>query len=209
MKYTYKNFYLMVFIFLLQGCSLFRPSLPSHKNSLDFPKNSQSYNYKIAPGDILKIYVWGNSELSINTIVRPDGKISMPLITSIDAMNKTAMELSSDIASNLTTYIRDPKVTISIAKFSGTYSEQIKIIGESVQPKAINYSKNMTLLDAMIQIGGLSNFAAGNKARLIRYENGLKKVYSLKIKSLLNKGNLKANVDLLPGDIIIIPESWL
>jgi len=167
-----------------------------------------SYKYLIGSGDVLNIFVWRNPEVSGSFVVRPDGMITTSLVEDIKVAGKTPTELARSIEEILATYLRDPIVTVTVNSFVGPFSEQIRVIGEAAQPQAINYTLHMTLLDVMIQVGGLTEFADGNDAVLVRIENGQQKQYKIKIDELLKDGEISANVDMLPGDIIIIPEAW-
>ncbi|MGJ8693924.1 MAG: XrtA/PEP-CTERM system exopolysaccharide export protein [Thalassotalea sp.] len=167
-----------------------------------------SYKYLIGPGDSLNIFVWRNPEVSGSFLVRPDGMITTSLVEDIPVSGKTPTELAREIEKILGTYLRDPIVTVTVGGFVGPFSEQIRIIGEASTPQSINYTENMTLLDVMIRVGGLTEFANGNNAKLIRIEDGQQKQYQVFIDDLLKNGEISANVDVLPGDIIIIPETW-
>ena len=167
-----------------------------------------SYKYLIGAGDVLNIFVWRNPEVSGSFVVRPDGMITTSLVEDIKVTGKTPTELARSIEEILGTYLRDPIVTVTVNGFVGPFSEQIRVIGEATQPQAINYTQHMTLLDVMIQVGGLTEFADGNNAVLVRIENGQQKQYEIMIDELLKDGEISANVDMLPGDIIIIPEAW-
>ncbi|EJL35357.1 XrtA/PEP-CTERM system exopolysaccharide export protein [Novosphingobium sp. AP12] len=166
-------------------------------------------DYVIGPLDQLTVFVWRNPELGAKVQVRPDGRITTPLITDMPAVGKTPAMLAQDIRLQLSQYIEDPLVSVIVDGFSGTFSQQIRIVGATEKPASIPYRANMTVLDAMIAVGGLSEYAAGNKARLIRFDkaSGTQKEYDLKLGDLLKKGDSKANVMLSPGDVIIIPES--
>jgi polysaccharide export outer membrane protein len=166
-------------------------------------------NYIIGPLDELTVFVWRNPELGAKVQVRPDGRITTPLITDMVAVGKTPAALADDIKLLLAKYIEEPLVSVMIDKFQGTFSQQIRVVGATEKPASLPYRANMTLLDAMIAVGGLSEFAAGDKARLIRQDraSGRQKEYDLKIARLLKRGDTKANVRLEPGDVIIIPES--
>jgi len=166
-------------------------------------------DYIIGPLDELTIFVWRNPELGAKVQVRPDGRITTPLITDMPAVGKTPKMLADDITLQLSQYIQDPLVSVIVNKFAGTYSQQVRIIGATGKPASLPYRANMTLLDAMIAVGGLSEYAAGNRAKLIRFdkETGKQKEYSLRLGDLLKKGDSRANVMLMPGDVIIIPES--
>jgi polysaccharide export outer membrane protein len=165
--------------------------------------------YIIGPLDDLTIFVWRNPELGAKVQVRPDGRITTPLITDMPAVGKTPKMLADDIKLALTQYIENPLVSVIVNNFSGTFSQQVRIIGATEKPASIPYRANMTVLDAMISVGGLSEFAAGNRSRLVRYDKatGRQKEYQLRLGDLLKKGDTKANVQLAPGDVIIIPES--
>jgi len=165
--------------------------------------------YVIGPLDQLNIFVWRNPELSAKVQVRPDGRITTPLITDMPAVGKTPKMLADDLKIQLGEFIKDPLVSVIVDNFSGTFSQQIRIVGATEKPASIPYRANMTLLDAMIAVGGLSEYAAGNRARLVRFDRtlGQQKEYSLRIGKLLKDGDSKANVRLEPGDVIIIPES--
>lgn len=168
-----------------------------------------SEEYIIGPLDELTVFVWRNPELGASVQVRPDGRITTPLITDMPAVGKTPTMLAEDIKLQLSQYIQDPLVSVIINKFAGTFSQQVRIVGATEKPASIPYRANMTLLDAMIAVGGLSEFAAGNKAKLIRFDkaSGKQKEYAVKLGDLLKDGDSRANVMLMPGDVIIIPES--
>lgn len=165
--------------------------------------------YVIGPLDELTVFVWRNPELGASVQVRPDGRITTPLITDMPAVGKTPSMLAEDLKLQLSQYIQDPLVSVIVNKFAGTFSQQVRVIGATEKPASLPYRANMTLLDAMIAVGGLSEFAAGNRAKLIRFdkESGRQKEFSLRLGDLLRKGESKANVMLMPGDVIIIPES--
>ena len=165
--------------------------------------------YVIGPLDELTVFVWRNPELGAQVQVRPDGRITTPLITDMPAVGKTPSMLAEDIKLQLSQFIQEPLVSVIVNKFAGTFSQQVRIVGATEKPASIPYRANMTLLDAMIAVGGLSEFAAGNRARLIRFdkESGKQKEFGLRLSDLLKKGESRANVMLMPGDVIIIPES--
>lgn len=176
------------------------------------------YNYLIGPGDSVQIFVWRNPEVSQAVTVRPDGKISTPLVEDLQASGKTPTQLARDLEKALETYIRQPIVTVIVAGGIGPYSEQIRVIGqvggqggsssgETDKPQAIAYKHKMTLLDVLIAVGSLNEFADGNETKLVRVVDGEQKEYLVRVEDLLN-GDINANVDMLPGDILIIPESW-
>jgi len=166
--------------------------------------------YVIGPLDQLTIHVWRNPELGAEKIqVRPDGRITTPLVTDMPAVGKTPAMLAQDIRLQLSQYIEEPLVSVIVTEFAGTFSQQVRIVGATEQPASIPFRANMTVLDAMIAVGGLSEFAAGNRAKLLRFDKqlGRQREYALRLGDLLRKGDSQANVMLQPGDVIIIPES--
>lgn len=193
---------------LMSGCSFGdRPQLPAA--SFVATQEQPGEQYVIGPLDQLSIFVWRNPELSAKVQVRPDGRITTPLINDMPAVGKTPAMLADDMKLALGEYIKDPIVSVIVENFNGTFSQQVRIVGATAKPASLPYRANMTLLDAMIAVGGLSEFAAGNRARLIRYDRatGKQKEYQLKLSNLLKNGDSRANVKLQPGDVIIIPES--
>jgi polysaccharide export outer membrane protein len=184
-------------------------SLPPAGFVSDTSATQVSESYIIGPLDEITIFVWRNAELGANVQVRPDGRITTPLISDLIAAGKTPAQLADDIRQALTPYITDPLVSVMVNRPQGTFGQQIRIVGATARPAAIPYRANMTLLDAMISVGGLSEFAAGNRARLVRFdrETNQQHEYDLRISDLLRRGDVRANVRLEPGDVIIIPES--
>lgn len=168
---------------------------------------TQDYSYIIGPGDGLNIMVWRNPELSMQVPVRPDGKISAPLIDEMVAQGKNSVEIARDIEKQLSKYVRDPVVTVIVTGFVGPFSEQIRVVGEAAKPQFLPYKQKMTLLDVMIAVGGLTDFAAGNSATILRSSEGNKQ-YSVRLKDLIKRGDVSANVEMRPGDILIIPQSF-
>ena len=165
------------------------------------------YRYVIGPLDTVNIVVWRNPELSMSVPVRPDGRISTPLVEDIPALGRNPAALARDLEKALSKYIRDPVVTVIVNSFNGPYGEQIRIVGEATKPQAVAYRQSMTLLDVIIVAGGLTDFADGNKSVLVRgSEQG--KSYSVRLGDLVRRGDISANVDVRPGDILIIPQSW-
>lgn len=192
---------------LLGGCAN-NNTLPRATVQSSVTTSVDNYQYLIGPDDTLTIFVWRNPELSGTFIVRPDGKISTSLVEDVAVSGKTPTQLARDMEQILAKYIRDPVVTVSVNGFVGPYSEQVRVIGQALNPQAVNYRQYMTLLDLMIAVGGLTEFAAGNSAKLVRSSNGSQRTYDVKLDDLIRDGNIAANVDILPGDIIIIPEAW-
>lgn len=165
------------------------------------------YRYIIGPGDSFQIMVWQNPEVSMSVTVRPDGMITTPLIEDLQAAGKTPTQLARDIEKALADYIRDPIVTVIMGGFGGPYSQQIRVVGQAARPQALQYREHMTVLDAMISVGGLTTYAAGNRANIIRNVDGTQQVFRVRLDDLINGGDIKANVDVLPGDILVIPET--
>ena len=164
-------------------------------------------NYIIGAGDALTINVWNNPEVSISLTVRPDGKISTPLVEDMPAVGKTPTQLARDVEAVLAEYIRSPKVTIIVGGFQGLPDQQIKVIGQATTPQAIPFREGLTVLDVIIQVGGLSQFASPNRSKVIRKVDGKEMEIKVKLGDLLNKGDTDQNIDMEPGDILIIPES--
>jgi polysaccharide export outer membrane protein len=192
----------------LTGCaSSSKPELPSA--SFVAMQEGPGEEYVIGPLDELTVFIWRNPELGASVQVRPDGRITTPLITDMPAVGKTPSMLAEDIKLQLSQYIQDPLVSVIVNKFAGTFSQQVRIVGATEKPASLPYRANMTLLDAMIAVGGLSEFASGNRAKLVRFDkaSGQQKEFSVKLGDLLKKGDSRANVMLMPGDVIIIPES--
>ncbi|CAN5160362.1 polysaccharide export protein [soil metagenome] len=189
----------MMVVLLATGCATYPPA-PVSAASAD-------YQYLIGPGDVVNIVVWRNPELSMTVPVRPDGKISAPLVEDLSAIGKNATTLARDIEKALVKYIRDPVVTVVVTTFVGPYSEQIRVVGEAAKPQVLPYKQQMTLLDVMIAVGGMTDFASGNRATILRTAEGNKQ-YSVRINDLIKRGDYSANVEMRPGDVLIIPQSW-
>jgi len=164
--------------------------------------------YIIGPGDTLSVNVWRNPELSISVPVRPDGKITTPLVEDVQASGITPTSLARTMEGHLGEYIRDPVVTVVVTSFAGPYDRQVRVIGQAAEPQALQYRENMSVLDVMIAVGGITDFAAGNRAVIIRDEDGERKQYRVRLDDLINGGDISANVDILPGDTLIIPERF-
>jgi polysaccharide export outer membrane protein len=206
MTNTLKALIFLALGYIVTGCS--SPTLPPAQLHPSNTVDVDSYKYLIGAGDVVNIFVWRNPEVSGTFIVRPDGMITTSLVEDIPVSGKTPTELARSIEEILAAYLREPVVTVTVNNFVGPFSEQIRIIGEAAQPKAVNYIQHMTLLDVMIRVGGLTEFANGNGAILVRIENGQQKQYDIFIEDLIKNGEISANVDVLPGDIIVIPETW-
>lgn len=164
--------------------------------------------YLIGPGDQLSVFVWGDQELSTQVVVRPDGLISTPLVEDIQASGKTPTQLARSLEKELSTFIKNPKITVSISHFVGQYTEQVRVVGQAAQPQAIPFRQGMTLLDVIIAVGGLTEFAAGNKASIVRKINGKTEQFRVRLDDLIRDGDISANSEMLPGDVLIIPETW-
>jgi len=184
---------------LVAGCAGY-PEAPRQASQPD-------YKYIIGPGDTLNIVVWRNPELSTSVPVRPDGRITTPLVEDMVAQGKNPSMLAREIESALKKYLQDPVVTVVVQNFGAGTSEQVRVLGQAVKPATLPYRQNMTVLDVMIAVGGLTDFAAGNRAVLIRAaENN--KAYNVRLADLIKRGDVAANIQVLPGDVLIIPESW-
>lgn len=193
-------------VLVLGGCAKDfgeRGVLPSASGAEQF-----STRYRIAPGDSVTVFVWRNPEVSGSFPIRPDGVLSTPLLGDIPAVGRTPDELARELEEELSTYLRDPLVTVIVGGFVGNYNEQIRILGETETWKSILYKDGMTLLDLMIDTGGITDFADGNNATLFRDVDGERKAFQLRLDDLVRDADLSANVDMKPGDIVIIPESW-
>jgi polysaccharide biosynthesis/export protein len=189
--------------FFVAGCASTSSSFPPAPTSAATP----GYNYIVGPGDSLNIIVWRNPELSMSVPVRPDGKLSTPLVDELVVQGKTPIEIARDVEKALSKLVRDPVVTVIVTSFVGPYSEQIRVVGEAAKPQFLPYKQKMTLLDVMIAVGGLTDFADGNAATILRASEGDKR-YSVRIKDLIKRGDITANVEMKPGDVIIIPQGW-
>jgi polysaccharide export outer membrane protein len=178
------------------------PPLPPAPPASALPSSS----YIIGPGDKLNIFVWRNPELSANVPVRPDGRLSIPLVEDVVAIGKTPTQLARELEQRLSKYIKEPVVTVIAEAFVGPFTEQVRVIGEAAQPRAIPFRTDMTVLDAMIEVGGLTRYAAGNDAVIVRTARGKQNTYAVHLDSLIRDGDVSSNVALQPGDILIIPQ---
>jgi polysaccharide biosynthesis/export protein len=171
------------------------------------PDSDQSLNYIVGPGDTIQIFVWRNPELSTSVPVRPDGKISTPLVEDVVAVGKTPSQLARDIEARLSEYIRSPQVNVIVTGAQSMFS-QITVIGKVNTPKSVPYREGMTLLDVVLAVGGLNEFAAGNRAKLLRKDASGKTIEKrVRLADLVKSGRLKENMNVLPGDILLVPES--
>ncbi len=187
-------------VLMIAACATPYPPAPRDAGNAE-------YAYVIGPLDTLSIIVWRNPELSLSVPVRPDGKVTTPLVDDLQALGKTPTQLARDLEKELAKYIRDPVVTVVVTTFVGPETEQIRVIGEATKPQVIAFRKDMSLLDVMIQVGGLTDFADGNAASIYRVADGGKS-YSVRLRDLVKRGDISANVNMRPGDIVIIPQSW-
>jgi len=165
--------------------------------------------YIIGPRDTLKIFVWQHPDISTTVPVQPDGNITIPLVEDMPASGKTSSQLARDLENALDKYLKNPNVTVTVTEFIGTYREQIRVVGQATRPQAVSFRDNMTLLDIMIEVGGLTEFAAGNQAKIVRQiHDGKPQEFNVRLGDLLKKGDMSVNLEMHPGDILIIPESW-
>ena len=193
-------------VLMMTGCatrSSDLPELPQASGDAQF-----STRYRIAPGDSVQIFVWRNPEVSTTVPVRPDGLLSAPLLEEVPAAGKTPAELARDLEAELSTYLRDPLVTVIVNGFVGTFSEQIRILGEAANPRAMLYRDSMTVLDVLVETGGLTQYADGNNSILLRRVDGEMVEYRLRLDDLAQTGDISANIDMRPGDVVIVPEAW-
>lgn len=204
---TIKYAITLVSVMILAGCATgSNNSLPSAQfvPAVEGP----GPQYIVGPLDSLQIFVWRNPELTTSVTVRPDGRFSVPLIDDMTATGRTPTQLARDIEKKLAEYIQSPIVTVIITGFQGPFAQQVRVVGSATSPQAIAFRANMTLLDVMITVGGVTEFASGNRATLARIEGGVQKEYNLRIDDLIKDGDVSANVKIKPGDVIIIPESF-
>ncbi len=194
--------YLLVIfnLFAVSGCSTY-PLLSKQGEQVP-------HDYLIGPGDTINIIVWRNPEISMSVPVRPDGKITTPLVEDLPASGKTSTELARSIEEVLSKYLQQPVVTVIVTDFVGPFSEQIRVVGEATDPQALPYRENMSLMDVMIAVGGLTDFAAGNRARIIRNVNGEQQQFRVRLEDLIRDGDISANVPVYQGDVLVIPESF-
>ena len=208
MKIT--SFLLAFGMFMLTACS--SPPEMSAANASGSVSaggsSSSSPLYLIGPGDTLNVFVWGDTELTTDVVVRPDGLITTPLVEDLQASGKTPTELARNLEERLSKFVKNPKVTVSVRQFVGRYTEQVRVVGQASQPQSIPYREGMTLLDVIIEVGGLTEFASGNSATVVRQMNGKTTQYRVRLDDLIRDGDISANVRMMPGDVLIIPETW-
>ena len=186
---------------VLTGCSTY-PQAPAHLRA-DY-KNQ----YIIGPGDSMDVVVWGNADLSSSVVVAPDGTITTPLVEDVPVAGKTNAQVAREIESKLKKYVKSPVVTVLLTGFVGTYDRQIRVIGEATKPQTLQYRQGMTVMDVMIAVGGLTDYASGNSAVLVRHVDGKMRQYNIRLDDLIRDGDISANVPMAPGDVVIIPESF-
>lgn len=191
----------------LAGCASTSSLPPAPTKAAGPASGASTYTYVIGPGDTLAVNVWRHPELSVSVPVRPDGKVTLPLVEDLPAIGRSPTDLGKEIEERLKKYVREPSVTVQVTNFVGNAGEQVRVVGQAAKPAAIPYKQGMSLLDVMIQVGGITEFASGNRAVLIRKTEGNKQ-YSIRLRDLLKGGDVTANVELQPGDVIMIPESW-
>jgi polysaccharide export outer membrane protein len=203
-RYPARQMGVCISLLLLLGCS---GSAVLAEDPPEQAVASATGEYLIGPGDTLEVFVWRQPDLSVTVPVRPDGKISTPLVEDVVAVGKTPSQLAREIETVLSEYIRTPEVNIIVQGFVGTFGEQIRVIGQAAQPRAIPYRERMTLMDAIIEAGGLTEFAAGNRSKVVRTVDGKSKEIRVRLDDLINKGKIEENIAMLPGDVIIIPQT--
>jgi len=201
--------YILVCAVILAGCA--GPTNPvTSIETVDAAGNTikPTNDYRIGPGDTLQIFVWRNPEISTTVPVRPDGKISTPLVEDMIAVGKTPSELARDMETVLSVYIKSPSVNVIVSSFEGVPGAQVRVVGQAANPQAVPYREGMTVLDVIIAVGGLSESAAGNRAKLVRSVEGKPVEYRVRLGDLINDGDIEQNVSIRPGDILIIPEAF-
>ncbi len=205
--YLFKMVTLLVVVWLVSACSTPATLSESSSTAAD-GGGASSPLYVIGPGDSLNVFVWGDNELSSEVVVRPDGLITTPLVEDLQASGKTPTELARTLEERLSRFVKNPKVTVSVTNFVGRYTEQVRVVGQAAQPQSIPYRDGMTLLDVIIAVGGLTEFAAGNKATIVRKIGGKAQQFRVRLDDLIRDGDISANTRMMPGDVLIIPETW-
>lgn len=190
-------------ILVLGGCATQQPVI-----KLNEGQAQSSNDYLIGAGDTLSVFVWGNEELSTEVPVRPDGKITTPLVEDVVASGKTPTELAREMEQHLKHYIKNPVVTITVTNFVGQVSQQIRVLGQVTHPQSIPFRENTTLLDVIIAVGGLTEYASGNRAVITRTVNDKQYKIPVYLDNLIKEGDATANIKMRPGDILFVPETW-
>lgn len=201
-----KSVTVFIGIAVLTSCSSGRPTYKA--SEIPETISSNSSDYAVGPGDTLQIFVWDHEDLSTEVQVRPDGKISTPLVEDLQAAGRTPTQLARDIENILKEYIRTPVVTVIMQGFVGEGGQQIRVVGQAAAPSALQFKQGMTVLDVMIAVGGLSEFAAGNKAKIVRKTADGEVEIKVKLEKLLNDGDVTQDIEMKPGDVLIIPQSF-
>ncbi|MCU6434110.1 polysaccharide export protein [Undibacterium sp. Jales W-56] len=191
-----------MFVLIISGCATNLTPAPTAESQ------APNHDYLIGAGDSVNVIVWRNPEVSMVVSVRPDGKITTPLVEDVVAIGKTSTELARDIEKALAKFIQQPVVTVIVTAFSGPYSEQIRVIGQAAKPQALAYRKGMSLMDVVIAVGGITEFASGNKANIIRTVDGKQQTLNVRLNDLIKDGDISANVPVRPGDVLVIPQSF-
>ena len=200
------NILVLLLLPLLAACATGPAFPPAELEPLDRAEPGPFYT--IGPGDNLRIFVWDNPELSVTIPVRPDGRINSPLVEDLMAAGQNPTQLARSLEDELSRYVQNPVVTVIVTGFQGQPDEQIRVVGEAAQPQALLYRERMTVLDVVIAVGGLTEFAAGNRAQLIREIDGERRQQTVRLDDLVRGGDIEADVAVRPGDILIIPEAW-
>lgn len=207
--YLSKILTLMVSVLVITACATSN-TVPMQGGAASLAEEGEASSpvYVIGPGDSLNVFVWGDNELSTEVVVRPDGLITTPLVEDLPASGQTPTELARKLEERLSKFVKSPKVTVSVTNFVGRYTEQVRVVGQAAQPQSLPYRDGMTLLDVIISVGGLTEFAAGNKATIVRKSNGETKQFRVRLDDLIRDGDISANTRMMPGDVLIIPETW-
>ncbi len=204
METIMKRLFLPVLLAVLAGCA----NQPVYPPAPAKSAGGSDWTYVLGPGDSVNVFVWGNPEVSGSFPIRADGKMTMNLVEDLPASGQTPSQLARSIEKTLAKYIQDPIATVIVGGGAGPYSQQIRVIGEAAKPQALNYREDMTLIDLMIAVGGITDFAAGNKASILRVVDGKPQQLGVRLEDLVKGGDISANVEMRPGDVLIIPESW-
>ena len=199
-----QNLLPMLLVGLLSACS----NQPLYPPAPANPGSGSDWTYLLGPGDSVNVFVWGNPEVSGSFPIRPDGKMTMNLIEDMPASGKTSTQLAREIEKALSKYIQDPIATVILGGGIGPYSQQIRVLGQATKPQSLSYREHMSLLDLMIAVGGITDFAAGNHASILRVVDGKPQQFGVRLDDLIRDADVSANVEMRPGDVLIIPERW-